>query len=106
LLGLTHGAAFGSTVDYFLAAPLGLGFVGFSGLCRAGGVSADTDVGPAGWEARVTSGGETGLGMGVGKAADGRACGRGTHGFTPMALLLGCPLNECQGYCLAEQEKN
>jgi len=36
--------------------------------------------------------------MGEGKAADGRACGRGTNGFTPMALLLGCPLIECQGY--------
>ena len=46
-----------------------------------------------------------GVALGEGKAADGRACGRGTHGFTPMALLLGCPLIECQGYQLAEQEK-
>ena len=33
----THGSAFGSTVGYFLAAPSGLGFVGFSGLCRVWG---------------------------------------------------------------------
>ena len=36
--GFTHGSAFVSTVGYFLGAPSGLGFVGFFGLYRAGGV--------------------------------------------------------------------
>ena len=46
----------------------GLGSLASLGCVGFGGISADTDVGPAGWEARVTSGGETGLGLGVGKA--------------------------------------
>ena len=75
--GFTHGSAFGSTAGYFLGGPSGLGFVGFSGLCRAEGVSVDMDVGPAGRELRA-SGHETCLALGVGKAADPKTGVRAT----------------------------